>query len=406
MAGTFYVFVETNSDEHGLRAESGRQLRLRSADRADQPAAARRPGGGHGHDPGQRRGGPGHHHHLPGDQRRHSPANGSWYDSLYLSPTPTWSVTDPLLGTVHQTQDLAPGSSYTGTLTAPLPGVTPGSYYVILRTNILDNFPEPTLDQQPERIADARRPSTPGPDAGHRRPVATLANGQSAYYKVTVAAGQTLQVSLAASSLDDAPPPAPGARPTRTRMRPTSCTSASAPCRPWASSTTAPARSCEPTSRSPFPRRRRELITSWPTASVAASRSPRLRDISYNYTLTARSFRSRSRRSARARSAPAGHDRDRRLEVRQRHHVPVCSGPTTPSSTTRPSSCKTAARRFVTFDLTGMPTGTYTVQATQADGTTTQLAAGADRRPGHAGQRAGPPLACPSAVLPGSGRAR
>ena len=61
------------------------------------------------------------------------PADGSWYDTLYLSPTPTWNVNDPLLGSVYQTQNLAPGASYTGTLTAPLPGVAPGSYYVIVR---------------------------------------------------------------------------------------------------------------------------------------------------------------------------------------------------------------------------------------------------------------------------------
>ena len=48
-------------------------------------------------------------------------ANGAWYDALYLSPTPGFSVSDPLLGRVYQTQNLAPSGSYTGTLTATLP---------------------------------------------------------------------------------------------------------------------------------------------------------------------------------------------------------------------------------------------------------------------------------------------
>ena len=39
-----------------------------------------------------------------------NPADGSWVDSLYLSPTPTWSVSDPLLGQVDQTQDRRPGA--------------------------------------------------------------------------------------------------------------------------------------------------------------------------------------------------------------------------------------------------------------------------------------------------------
>ena len=48
-----------------------------------------------------------------------NPADGMWYDSLYLSPTPGWSVNDPLLGQVQQSQNLSPGQSYTGTLTRP-----------------------------------------------------------------------------------------------------------------------------------------------------------------------------------------------------------------------------------------------------------------------------------------------
>ena len=51
-------------------------------------------------------------------------AAGIWYDSLYLSTTQTWNVNDPFLGRVLQTQNVAPGKSYTGSLTAALPGNT------------------------------------------------------------------------------------------------------------------------------------------------------------------------------------------------------------------------------------------------------------------------------------------
>ena len=84
-----------------------------------------------------------------------NPANGSWTDSLYLSSTQTWSASDPLLGTVQEDQDLAAGASYTGTLTAPLPGVDPGSYYVIVPHQYPGHDSRDDARQQPERLADA-----------------------------------------------------------------------------------------------------------------------------------------------------------------------------------------------------------------------------------------------------------
>ncbi len=124
-----------------------------------------------------------------------NPADGSWVDSLYLSPTPTWSVSDPLLGRVDQTQDVAPGGSYTGTLTAPVPGVTPGSYYVILRTNILDTLPESTLSNNQSvsltQTAIDATPLTLGTTTD-----GALTQGQYAYYKVDVTADQTLAIDF------------------------------------------------------------------------------------------------------------------------------------------------------------------------------------------------------------------
>lgn len=128
-----------------------------------------------------------------------NPANGSWVDSLYLSSTPTFNVSDPLLGHVSQTQDLAPGASYTGTLTAPLPGITPGTYYVILRTNILNSFPE--LTQANNLSASLTQTSIDVPALTVDTPsTGTLSQGQSAYYKVVVPAGETLDVALTSQS--------------------------------------------------------------------------------------------------------------------------------------------------------------------------------------------------------------
>jgi hypothetical protein len=126
-------------------------------------------------------------------------ANGSWTDALYLSPTPVWSVSDPLLGKVSQTRNLAAGDSYTGTLTATLPGVAPGSYYVILRSNILNTFPEPTLDNNlsaslTQTAIDAPALTLGTPTSG------TLITGQAVYYRVVVGVGQTLQFVLSGQS--------------------------------------------------------------------------------------------------------------------------------------------------------------------------------------------------------------
>jgi hypothetical protein len=126
-------------------------------------------------------------------------ANGTWSDALYLSPTPTWNVSDPLLGKVSQTQNLAPGDSYNGSLTAPLPGVAPGSYYVIVRSNIMATLPELTLANNlsasvTSSAIDATLLTLGVPTHG------TLNQTQSAYYKAIVSAGQTLQVSFASQN--------------------------------------------------------------------------------------------------------------------------------------------------------------------------------------------------------------
>ena len=124
-----------------------------------------------------------------------NPANGSWTDALYLSSTPTWNINDTLLGTVQQTQNLAPGASYSGTFNGTLPGVAPGSYYVILRTNILDSLQEQNLSDNQSASSsqtsiDALALTLGTPTHG------TLNETQSAYYKVVVGAGQTLQVGF------------------------------------------------------------------------------------------------------------------------------------------------------------------------------------------------------------------
>ncbi len=126
LAGSFYVFVDTNSNNRvyeqntsGGIADDSRPVQIELAPPADLVAGTVNL---------QANAVAGQVITITYQVTNNgtNPANGSWYDSLYLSQTRTWSVGDPLLGKVLQTQDLAPGKSYSGTLTATMPGVCRG----------------------------------------------------------------------------------------------------------------------------------------------------------------------------------------------------------------------------------------------------------------------------------------
>jgi subtilase family serine protease len=122
-------------------------------------------------------------------------AVGSWYDSLYLSSDDQWDVGDALFARVQHQGGVAARDSYSATVTAPLPGVLPGDYHVIVRTDIRNNLPESNEDNNLSASIDQTAVDAPSLDLG----VAAndfVSQGQSLYYKVAVDAGQTLLVSL------------------------------------------------------------------------------------------------------------------------------------------------------------------------------------------------------------------
>lgn len=69
-------------------------------------------------------------------------ALGRWYDSLFISADATWDIGDAFFGRVLHDGNVAGGSSYSHTLTAPLPGVLPGDYHVIIRSDIFNQVAE------------------------------------------------------------------------------------------------------------------------------------------------------------------------------------------------------------------------------------------------------------------------
>lgn len=127
------------------------------------------------------------------------PAKGSWQDSLYLSTDDTWDLGDTFIGKVTHTGDVAPGASYTETLTTRLPGVLPGDFKVIIRSDIRNQVPENNKINNIGASIDKISMSVPlltlgTPDND------TIEKGQGLYYRVVVPAGQTLLVTLDSAS--------------------------------------------------------------------------------------------------------------------------------------------------------------------------------------------------------------
>jgi subtilase family serine protease len=122
-------------------------------------------------------------------------AVGQWYDSVYLSADNRWDINDTLIGRFERSGRLEPGASYTGQLNEPLPGVVPGNYYIIVRTDARNTIRE---------VDDSNNVGVAGPVAldvielqlGVPFNNTLSVNARSHFYKVNVPAGQTLLWSV------------------------------------------------------------------------------------------------------------------------------------------------------------------------------------------------------------------
>jgi uncharacterized delta-60 repeat protein len=126
-------------------------------------------------------------------------AFGPWADALYLSADDQWDIGDVLIARVSQGGFLAAGGSRTNTVSAPVPGVLPGNYHVIIRTDLVNQVPETnefnnitaTLNQTASEVRELAL-GAPATDQ--------LANHQARYYRVHVSAGQVLVLELDCAS--------------------------------------------------------------------------------------------------------------------------------------------------------------------------------------------------------------
>jgi VCBS repeat-containing protein len=142
-----------------------------------------------------------------GRNQADNPASGTWTDSVYLSSTPEWNYTDPLLGRVSYTGTLTQNQTYTSTLTAAIPPTKLGQYYIIVRSDIYNQVYEGPANSLGELNNFAVAPnilSLDVPEIQLGVPYqTTLSTGQSQLLRVTVPQGQTLEVTLTGSSSNE-----------------------------------------------------------------------------------------------------------------------------------------------------------------------------------------------------------
>ena len=134
-----------------------------------------------------------------------NPAQGIWSDAVYLSQNTSWDLTAiPLGHPQHPGSDpayvLAGGQSYTTSLTTTIPPLAPGDYRAIVRTDVYDEVPEATDENKSVASLGTFQINVDQLSLGVPQPV-DLGTDQDQLFQVTVAAGQTMSVSL--SGLDD-----------------------------------------------------------------------------------------------------------------------------------------------------------------------------------------------------------
>lgn len=125
----------------------------------------------------------------------------SWADNLYLSADDRWDIGDAYVRRAIHNGPVAGGHSYSNSLTAPLPGVVPGDYHVILRTDILNQIPEYSEANNigaslNEVWVDVERLTFGVPAHG------SIVQDQSVFYRFDATNGQTVRLRFTASSPD------------------------------------------------------------------------------------------------------------------------------------------------------------------------------------------------------------
>lgn len=126
----------------------------------------------------------------------HAISQRTWYDRVFLSTDAVLDVGDTQLATVTQYRALDAGASYTAQVTAPLQGITPGTYYVIVGADYAAKVNE---TNETNNVLAAEPPlAATMPTLGYDATVtASLPqSGALLYYRLNVPAGDAFRVTL------------------------------------------------------------------------------------------------------------------------------------------------------------------------------------------------------------------
>ncbi len=123
-----------------------------------------------------------------------STITGQWRDSIYLSADNDLDASDKLLGQpINTAGTLLVGGTHTQNATLTAPGVMPGAYHVLVRSDALNQIPEQDEDNNVWTSAATVDVSaillSPGDQS-----VQPMLNGESRYYRLDAPAGLTLRV--------------------------------------------------------------------------------------------------------------------------------------------------------------------------------------------------------------------
>jgi RHS repeat-associated protein len=125
------------------------------------------------------------------------PADGNWQDGVYLSTDRTLDGGDRLLALAPYAGRLAPGATYTRTVTVDLPAVPLGTYYLIVQADRRNQIAEGA--NETNNLTASAGPLThtvPVLAAGVAVANQFAAPNQAHYFQISVPAGQTLLLAL------------------------------------------------------------------------------------------------------------------------------------------------------------------------------------------------------------------
>lgn len=132
-----------------------------------------------------------------------NPAKGFLRDAVYLSQDTVWDAADVLLGIKDSTLNLPPQSVINRQLTKQLSNVATGNYYVIVRTDILNNVLEAN-ETNNARASDSAMAVDVKLLTMAVAATDTLINNQPLYYRINITAAQKGETMLLTLNGDSA----------------------------------------------------------------------------------------------------------------------------------------------------------------------------------------------------------